>query len=87
MPHLTFWQTLQHSRTAASSQTLQLVHSDFQGSLAATAPKDSCPPTPARCRPASLHLCVEVNLIKPRLVELTGFEPVTPCLQSRCSPS
>ena len=22
-----------------------------------------------------------------RMVELTGFEPVTPCLQSRCSPS
>ena len=22
-----------------------------------------------------------------RLVELTGIEPVTPCLQSRCSPS
>jgi hypothetical protein len=26
------------------------------------------------------------NLLK-RLVDVTGFEPVTPCLQSRCSPS
>jgi hypothetical protein len=26
------------------------------------------------------------NLLK-RLVDVTGIEPVTPCLQSRCSPS
>ena len=25
--------------------------------------------------------------VVPVLVELTGIEPVTPCLQSRCSPS
>ena len=34
--------------------------------------------------PLQILLCA---LIYPKLVELTGIEPVTPCLQSRCSPS
>jgi hypothetical protein len=29
----------------------------------------------------------EIRFIRLRLVEMTGIEPVTPCLQSRCSPS
>src|SRR6185312_13604267 len=28
-----------------------------------------------------------VDLRRSRLVEMTGFEPATPCLQSRCSPN
>ena len=30
---------------------------------------------------------VEPTPVEPTLVEPTGIEPVTPCLQSRCSPS
>ena len=29
----------------------------------------------------------ELEAVNETLVELTGIEPVTPCLQSRCSPS
>ena len=38
--------------------------------------------------PASDRVCIlSVSVSGERMVELTGIEPVTPCLQSRCSPS
>jgi hypothetical protein len=36
---------------------------------------------------ALLEEGAELDAVNERLVELTGIEPVTPCLQSRCSPS
>ena len=32
-------------------------------------------------------VCIGLTHVHRSLVELIGFEPTTPCLQSRCSPS
>ena len=32
-------------------------------------------------------ILVSVSQAEKKLVDVTGIEPVTPCLQSRCSPS
>ena len=37
---------------------------------------------------SAVHNCIErETIVIPYLVELTGIEPATPCLQSRCSPN
>ena len=37
--------------------------------------------------PVSFPVVLPVSLPKPSLVEMMGFEPMTPCLQGRCSPN
>jgi hypothetical protein len=43
-----------------------------------------------RTRIRSCRICVELTVRSPntagQLVEMSGIEPLTPCLQSRCSP-
>ena len=43
--------------------------------------------TGARCAAAVSKPVRYPGSLVPALVELIGFEPTTPCLQSRCSPN
>ena len=49
------------------------------------------PPTSRLSGVRSNHLSYEPvsgrTYVRPLLVEIIGIEPMTPCLQSRCSPS
>jgi hypothetical protein len=70
----------------ASKRALHPIHNVKQ-------PKNNRPDPKTRHRSLSISFLSSevpipgVKLVGVKLVELNGFEPMTPCLQSRCSPS
>ena len=49
-------------------------------------PREPTPPAPG-ARPSRRRICKEPKHYRRRVVEVTGFEPVTSWLQTRCSPT
>ena len=71
-------------------------HLSYEPSSSRTSLPLASPPTvklarsvapPLRLKPAALGFAPGKTQSADRMVEMSGIEPLTPCLQSRCSPS